>query len=438
MICYYHADEAIEGDDLLVHLPIHRFDAYFSSSRNRLPQQILLPDSIKNPHRKHLFDFIQKQIKSSVAQRAERFEQLTNELRSLEPKGSGNVRVLINSTSHSTVIQFVAQGLAKGLQAMGWTVKISVNHHELENPELLWQLEDHRDFQPDLVINFNRSFAEHLHPNVTQLIWFQDECEDFHEARSKGLREKDVILCHSNHLYQLFAKGGHPHIHRQDVCYDDSIFSFEQNEERNQRIVFVGSSYHSHLKECTTEEQNFTDELSHLLKNPGPDLYNQIEEISSKYGLDGPRRFYILNHLIRERSILAACRQKVLPIEVYGYGWDDVPEVAPYFKGAIEHGEELANLYRSSSHSLCPFTNVYSQRFFESVACGCVPLQFDMRSVHGNHDFDDTALYFSDQDSLEQALKEKISVKPGRVRTYGYSGLSGRIEELTKSLIRTP
>ncbi|MDH5230301.1 MAG: glycosyltransferase, partial [Gammaproteobacteria bacterium] len=99
---------------------------------------------------------------------------------------------------------------------------------------------------------------------------------------------------------------------------------------------------------------------------------------------------------------------------------DKDPIVQPFYKGAINHGEDLAKLYNSAEYALVVTqpTEVNNQRLAEAAACGAIPVVTDVRAQSEKPHWDDECLFFSNRDELYNALKQKPKNDPSVIANY--------------------
>ena len=124
------------------------------------------------------------------------------------------------------------------------------------------------------------------------------------------------------------------------------------------------------------------------------------------------------HYVIRDYSVRWLCENPVLPVEIYGRYWADDPLVAGHYKHELQHGVEVANLYRSAKYALVshPF-EINSQRLAEVAACGCIPLVYDCRDIAEPPHWDACCLFFKTPADLHRILtnQEMPAQSPQRI-----------------------
>lgn len=124
-----------------------------------------------------------------------------------------------------------------------------------------------------------------------------------------------------------------------------------------------------------------------------------------------------------------------LPVDVYGRYWDQDAEVLPYYRGELQHGEAVADVYRAARYALvCHPFEINSQRLAEVAACGCIPVVYDCRDVAEPPFWDDYCLFFKTAEELQNILRQCLQpAKPpeGLAEQFTYRAAARRLIDLT-------
>jgi hypothetical protein len=195
---------------------------------------------------------------------------------------------------------------------------------------------------------------------------------------------------------------------RQNFAINEKIFRPNNKIKRENKIVFIGSSYSNSVKSYNLD-QNMIEELK---KQMGKGLsFNDdfIENILKKYDIDKYiLEIKIIPYIIRDFSVIWLCQSNLaekFEIEVYGWGWENHPEVNGFFKGALTYGEDLVNVYSSAKYTLAPHADyIIQQRVLESVACGCQPILYDCREKDTAPYYEDVLIYYKSKDELLESF----------------------------------
>ena len=195
------------------------------------------------------------------------------------------------------------------------------------------------------------------------------------------VRDRDITFSALQQLDPLLENSGVNEIIRQGFCVDTSVFFNDKRAARENKIVFVGHSYIDHLIDPSDAASMALRDISAEFKKGRYLTTELLKEIASSRGVSYEYTFWnILHYVVRDISVEWLCEISSIPVEVYGRHWERNSTVKPFFKGELEHGEELAKLYRSARYALVvhPF-ELNSQRLAEVAAAGAIPLVYDCR-----------------------------------------------------------
>ena len=328
-------------------------------------------------------------------------------------QGDREVRVLIFASYYTTVMRYALENMAKAFEKIGCEVRFI-----MDSPyRLLLDLEvtqTYLSFKPHLVFNINHLNNQTLSNETFNCIWWQDLMPPLQNSESFAkVRLRDFHFAFSEHIYESVKAKGVP-VRYQEQCANEDIYfppSSERAIQRRQVIVFVGSSYakqpkiFAQLYGETALNKVLTDfkdcfEQPILEAEQRVDLIHRYIETHDQYDQFVLTRLWI--YYCRTAIIHFLIEHSPLPLELYGYDWQEDPKTAPYYKGHVENGEELAELYRSVQYGLSvqPFM-VGHQRLAEIKFCGATPLVFWTPNHYEHTDYQHEVLSFQSLEELQ-------------------------------------
>jgi hypothetical protein len=236
-------------------------------------------------------------------------------------------------------------------------------------------LVDIYNFNPHIIISINHVF-QFINEKVFNFIWFQDEMPFLKDKTVYNKREREYIFSLTKFHDKLLQDKGIPY-QRQNFAINDKIFKINNNIQREEKIVFIGSAYINSI-DFSSVPNELIDKLVNNYENGEEFSSSYIEHISDEYNiskeiLEGK----VIPYIVRDFAVRWLCSSelsKKIKIEIYGWGWDKYPETKQYFKGKLKHGQALANVYSSAKYTLAPHSiYIIQQRVLEAIFCGCQP-----------------------------------------------------------------
>ncbi|MBF0445476.1 MAG: hypothetical protein HQL68_07790 [Magnetococcales bacterium] len=335
-------------------------------------------------------------------------------------------------------MQYSSRNIAKALLGKGCDVCLMVEDNDMEDLTQLHRIKAQYEFNPHCVININHFNNEWLHPDVYNIIWWQDYMMGVEEEKVH-LRERDILLTADPSLLPYLTKSGMKDIKRQEFCVDTNVFQNNTPMEERHKSVFVGVSYKYRLGHLVGEKQAL-DLLQEQMDSGAAITTDFLHYVAKKTNLPfkyvydvGP----LFTHVVRETAVKWLCElapQIDLEVEIYGRGWDDHPIISPYYKGPIEHGPKIAKLYNETKYALSasPYV-VDSQRLSEICACGAIPIMYDARPFAPQPHWDDECLWFNSQEEFNNCFTQKPRNSPDVIaQTNSYDAFADRIIRFIK------
>ncbi|MBF0192921.1 MAG: tetratricopeptide repeat protein [Magnetococcales bacterium] len=437
-VCYYSGNKIENSPKNLIHVPAKDIVPFFSASKLRFPSAVEYNPEIAIE-------------KSTALSMAKIFDKIVSSNRSLtlqllnksqvqkpvyvpgEP-----LRFFLYSSRITVVMQYSSRNIAKALRNNGCDVIMMVEESDIEEITPLHMIQEYLRLSPHCIININHINNNWLHPDVYNIIWWQDYMDGVEKEKAQ-LRERDITLTADPSLLPYLIKSGFKDIKRQEFCVDTDVFQNITPQNERKKAVFIGISYTTRLQNLEGEKQAL--ELLQAQMDSGSAITTDFlhfvakkTDLPFKYVYDvGP----LFTHVVRETAVKWLCElapQLDLKVEVYGRGWEDNPIINPYFKGPIEHGPNIAKIYNETKYavSASPYV-VDSQRLSEIAACGAIPVMYDSRPFSAKPHWDDECLWFNSQDEFNDCFTKKPKNNAGIIaQTNSYDAFAKRIIELIK------
>jgi len=360
------------------------------------------------------------------------------------------LRVLITACYYTTVMRYALKNMALAFENQGCEVLFLIDdpYHTLIGAKVTDAFEA---FSPHITFHINHLNNEYLPEETFNFIWWQDFMNILQKPdRFPKVRDRDFHFAFSDYIFEAVKSKG-VEVTYQEQCADENIYSPPSDEtHRREVIAFVGSAYSQEPKdfvklygEQALQEvfQDFEAIFHQPISEPQErgGLVHRYIEIHSQFDAQMLRRLWV--YFCRKTIVYALIEQSPYPVELYGYDWHEDPITAPFYKGQIENGKELANLYRSVKYGLSvqPYM-VGHQRLAEIKFCGSVPLVYWTPCYYENADYKEEVLAFETLEDLLQQLNRDIkegSLPDKNIRFHlSYENFAKRCLEQVKASIQ--
>ncbi len=324
------------------------------------------------------------------------------------PKPPRTPRVLFLTTRFSTVLQHSTRDLAAAFEQSGWATRVPIEpsaHHAYLRRNLLRHL---ADFQPDLVVQIDHLRHEHrdlFPPQVPFVCWIQDDLPNLMMREAgKAVGVRDFVLTAAPQIYVndydypsrqciTFAKRTHLRAmepsSRRAWLHDLAFVSNASQVPRDfaEKLVRDFSTAGELLESvvrasCDAIMQRYEQgECFETVAQVQSILCDDARQRGCTWNDSGlpallaGRLFAALNNaLYRQQAlgwVVEITRERGLDLGLYGAGWEDHPEFAPFARGTIEYGSALEDLTRRTRINLqiVPYSCMH-QRLLDGVAAG--------------------------------------------------------------------
>lgn len=449
-ICYA-IGEPPEGEETpknLIFLPENRMSETIYEKSCR-PPKILIPspfDTIELMQQGRQFlELIQQQYQQWINQK---YIYAVKQARSLKidfsewPKKP--IRVMISVCYYTTVMRYASESMAQAFEKLGCEVLFLIDdpYSYLIETKIA---EAYLQFKPHLTFNINHLNNQAISPDTFNIIWWQDMMPELYAENRMFIRERDLHYAFSDYIMERVKEKGVTNVEYQEQCASEEIYS---NLERTRRdvIVYVGSSYHKSLKVFSSnygedELERVLFDLKNIFYSDAPNknriIYGYAEKNSK---VNSKMLFDIWNYITRNEVINKLIEEAPFPVEIYGYDWQDNPKTAPFYKGPIENGEALAELYRSVRFGLSVQSyKIGHQRLAEIKFCGAIPLVYWTPNRYEYTDYRDEVIAFSQVDELLDKLKSPPKALPSKkiLNYFTYTRFARRVIERVECMLNS-
>ena len=378
-ICYFDGVTAQDHPVNLIGVKLEDSYDYFLKTRNRLPTSFVAAENTPE----ELSEIFEITLRKVAIERQERLHVMRKSWPCAPPTFDTQkpLRVFLAASRLTEVMQYASRNIGKAFELLGHEVAISVEENDLESLHGTHHLQALHEFNPHIIFNINyHSMLNAIVPDpIFNVVWWHDLMPDLEKGTQFEIRDRDYTYSALKQLDPFIERCGVRDIQRQGFCVDTAEFFEDSHSPREDRIVFVGSSYIGHLYDKSQNAANALLEIKEAFE-AGVSLDEKfLRPIAEKYKISYEYVFWNLLHfVVRDISIEWLCEDSPLPVEIYGSGWQKNPKVRKFHKGYIAYGADLASLYRTSTYALVthPF-EINSQRLAEVCASGTIPIVYD-------------------------------------------------------------
>ncbi len=427
-LCYYSGEVQLpDTPENMVY--VKDILSFFATTRHRIPTNIVFPNGTPQTDRSRIVEEFKKLLMQATDRRRSKIARLREKCRGVyeAPEPGEPLRIWCPTSRLTTVLQYSSRGLARAFARLGHNARLFVEENDMQHHDDLWQLRDYYEFKPHMCISLNHLHNSWLHPDIINVTWWQDNMTEIQTGDALPWRENDWAYSYSKRNRDLLRATGVPNPQMQLFCVDEEIFHPRPDIERENKIVFAGSSY---ARSITSDAHvNAVAELYFMVCDRVPIDHSVLMQVANKHGIGESEAMFALNYVVRDKMIEAFCQQDRIGVEIYGRFWDENPVIAPFYRGEIPHGEELARIYCSARYSISGIAlQTQTQRLAEIGACGCIPLVFDFRHCAEPPFWEDECIFFQSPSAILDVLGQEKETYPERfIQHYSYLDFARRI-----------
>jgi len=429
-VCYYSSEPLETQLENLVHIPPDQLLEFFKNTRMRLPRCIIFPPSTPTQTRLDITQTFTRLLTEACDFRREAVLPLGEACRDQDPDfdPQAPLRIFLPACRLTEVMQYCSINLARAFARLGHQTRVSIEQNAMELLPPVWHLQEQLDFQPHVVVSINHLGNQWLHPDVFNVVWWQDPIGEIMHEQPLPWRKRDLVFSVDPFFDTYLYKTGAPQEFRQRFCIDTEVFRHEPNGTRRPKLVFVGSSYHSKLALLSADGREFVQQAVTEL---AAGRLIATEEIR-RFTRNDAEAMWLRNYIVRDTAVHWACEQQQLEVEIYGRGWEHDAVVMSCFRGELPHGEAVARVYQQATHALVAMPLVLnSQRLAEIAACGCIPVVYDIRYEAEPPHWDNECLFFTTRDELFACLTRRPAASPVTIaESFSYDVMARRIIDM--------
>lgn len=429
-ICYYNADEPLEETppENCIFVPFENVYNYFVTTKNRFPEYIDFTGTNFSENEKTLLSKSFVSILDTARIERKNLSNLYLEKLSKQKLDFSErpLRVFIPACRETTVMQYISRNIADAFEKKGYKVLFHIQDNEMQSCNDFLSFSYHiSEFNPHITVNINHLNNSFLNEDVFNFVWFQDSMPVITDNNPIYIRKKDFIYALlDGQKNAINNKTGTDICQIQNFCVNENIFKPNLTLEKKQKIVFIGSSYINnitpYINSCGGKAKDILndifieqliDEVVDFYKKDGIFQETYINYLSKKYNKSLELiNNYVIPYVIRDKTILEIIDKSLsYEIEIYGWGWEKYKELKPYYKGSLDYGEDISNVYNSATYCLvCHPHYIIQQRTLEAAASNCIPLVYDSRyynkTIESN--YDENLVFFQNLNDLISLLNK--------------------------------
>lgn len=435
-ICYYNAEMPLENaPENCIFVPLENVYNYFITTKNRFPSNLsYVNTSYTVEEQKELSQAFDDILKTARLTRSQFVAEYVKEIEQFKPDFSEKpLRVFIPASRETTVMQYVANNIAEAFKKLDYDVHFFIEDNAMQGSgDALPYYHAIHEAKPHIIISINHFNNTFLHDDVFNVIWFQDPMPVLSDTSNEVIkhRKRDLVFNLSKVIEGLLDKKN-VSSRLQPFCVNQNLFKINPKIEKKDKIVFIGGSYKENYGPYQTSCKNLSQEHMNLI---GEEATNQIiSDFSDHYKKNGvfspeliqffARKYnrplnliekYVIPLVIRDITILELCKMDIpYEIEVYGWGWEKYEELKPYYKGPLNYGEDISNVYNSATYGIVSHPDyIIQQRTLECAASGCIPIVYDSRYFKTCEPpfYEDNLIFYQSLNELETLLQNKPTV----------------------------
>lgn len=438
-VCYYDGAPIEGGPENLINVPVEDLLDFLSNCRTRLPTELIYPANTSLEEVQAGTTAFNELVEQAKQNRSNVSKELAIRISQQKPQFNSEdpMRVFFIADHRTQVMQYVSINLAKAFEKLGHQVLISMEENDMEALDFPWHFKAYLEFNPHIVVNINHQNNAWLNEDVFNVIWYQDPVSEIKNCNPLHWRDRDLIYSISSEYDEYLRKCGAPSVKRQIICIDETVFNTNYPVKRENKIVFIGSSYINNIYKGTNSSP-IIEELKHSFEVGDYIDRNLCNHIAARHNVAINDIWpYTAAYVVRDFVVEWLCEIPKFDIEIYGRYWENNPVVRPYFKGELNHGRDVANIYNSAKYALsATVLTINSQRLTELAGCGCIPVVYDTREKADKPHWNNECLFFKTPGELQTLLDKSPAGDAKKIADkYKYSTFAKELlEEIHRRL----
>lgn len=339
-------------------------------------------------------EVIQEYVNEKCLKRKECAERLgnyyTDELVDDHIK-SRNIKILFITSRYTTILQYHTRDFERAAKELGYETELLIekDNNLLINDNIIYRTID--EFRPDIVFEIDHfryeSIAFDRLSSIVFVTWIQDPMQHILDPdTAHKIGERDYILNHLINLKDLMDVN-YPRNKMIDAPIPASKYKYHKYElsevdvkdiERYSSdicIVCHASDVDGYIQEYVTSygegiqeyvrkllyayindidsgmgflysQNDFRDYVESYMGENNIDIYPSKEVFVQKISQD--MYMWLNQRVYRQKMVDALLEAGLTNIKLWGKGWSDNPNYAPYAMGVAENGKELSLIYQCS------------------------------------------------------------------------------------------
>ena len=445
-ICYYNGEHKESPYQNLIGVPVDTFCDYMTETPNRgmSLSNLEFGKGFTKEQETQITAYLQQLQQIAYIKKKEIGDQYREAIQQQEPNFNEPLRILFVTTRGTTVLQYVTKNLADAFDSLGYQTFVSIERNEMQNwgandshgnVDFAWHLKNIYEFNPHIIVSLDWINNTFLNDKVFNFVWFQDPMEVLFDQSVIKLRERDYYFYLVDQFKDALIKKNidSNKLFYQSFCTNKKIFFEDAKIPKENKIVFLGVDY-GFDKKITIADEIYEELYNHIENNSLSE--ELIQEYSSRTNINfATFKSSILPSIVRRRTIVWMCSLKDITVEIYGAdSWLLNPITAPFYKGLLPYGEEMAKVYNSAKYALVSHVYYrYQQRLFEISACGTIPVVYkgNLQDEAFNHE--DNILSFSTFEELQNMIGKEPMQSPKQItEDISYEKMAMKIIEIVK------
>lgn len=410
-ICYYFGEKLnlTSVPKNLVHVHMSKVYDFFKTTKLRYPEVINFEGlPLSDQEKENIVGLFQKALHNANNYKMQKAHEFAKIIKESKPNFNEPLRIFLLANRHTTVLQFVSQNIATAFKKMNYNVVVFIEKNKMQEHHTYHHLKKFANFNPHIVISINHLNNDFINRHIFNIVWFQDPMPILTDNQSIQLRKRDILYSVSNEI--MSCKFTTKQYKIQDLCLNENIYFRNKKIKKENKIVFIGSSY---ISTAFEHPDNNIKKLYYIFRQKleSSEIITQqmIQKLASTFMLSyNDVLFHSLAVAVRECCVEWICRQKVIKVEIYGRHWEQNSIVKPFYKGELPYGSAVAEVYNSAKYGLSAHpAAMYQQRLLEMTACGTIPIAYDATNIVGDYKYSDNSLLFSNYNHIVNALTQE-------------------------------
>lgn len=348
-----------------------QMDAYFASTQSHRPPgaQYLAPLAVVQAVDRWQSRYGQRLTDLRNAVEAH-YASLTREsiLAAFANTAERPLRILIPTSTHTTVLQYSSNDLAAGFVELGCRARVLIEKDPTGVLRFDTILGAILEFKPDLVVLLDHlrsdSLANLAFSGLPVACWVQDPMPYLftREAAAK-LGPLDFTYSITEEWGEMLRGLGYGHLKWLPFAVNSQLYRPVADIKPSNEAAILTRLSPAPCSDARPVIRQLDHELSQAL---------DLEAAAARFEEDRADEFrrmpeYASRQLLQDMGCCTRFHQRTrlaeqlldagIPLAIWGRGWDALPRFAPYWKGEVEPGPDLCRLYQS-------YKVIFHQGFF--------------------------------------------------------------------------